>query len=390
MDKSNNNQLTLKEEKTIKKLKELKLYGQKLLWELNIPVDHGALWDIRGAIFFFHILRWNNRLCQQFVKSKMFNKFILNTKINLIVVDHIVQECFSMSTALLKYSPIIIQYSNWPICDVYSSSFNVELIPSAYPVTGTFYSPKDLKNFFIPNQFYASIGHKNIKLNNLEKKRLFYAGRSEFLLEPIKPISNRIKHFEFPEINWEEIDKRKFILISFGSIAKVKYMPKYLLKIFLKTFGSSPYLIIWQTNSPIKQILNKEINLPLNIKIIKWAPIKLLLAHPNLKYSILHGGINTLNEAIMFGKPILGIPLQGDQPSNLQRLVDLGMAELISIKNIWLGELIVKMSNLELNYNNYLKRALKISKMIKTYRKMHQNQQNFWLKWAYRKIIIII
>jgi UDP:flavonoid glycosyltransferase YjiC (YdhE family) len=34
------------------------------------------------------------------------------------------------------------------------------------------------------------------------------------------------------------------------------------------------------------------------------------LAHPNLRYSILHGGVNTLNEALMFGKPILGLPLQ--------------------------------------------------------------------------------
>jgi len=57
-------------------------------------------------------------------------------------------------------------------------------------------------------------------------------------------------------------------------------MPKILLNIFLNTFSTSSHLIIWQTNSPIKEIINENItntNLPLNIQIVKWAPIKLLL-----------------------------------------------------------------------------------------------------------------
>uniref|UniRef100_A0A914NA68 glucuronosyltransferase n=1 Tax=Meloidogyne incognita TaxID=6306 RepID=A0A914NA68_MELIC len=392
-----------------------------------------------------------------------------------------------MSAALLK-APVTIQYSNWPICDVYSSAFNLELLPSAYPVTGTYFSPKDLQNFWIrlrntlwllvifigrgiqgyfANKFYSSIGYKNLKLQNVERRYLLYAGRSEFITEPIKPINNRIKHFgcsncgdaddyknifenyfiknkstfncqsfnsttnlnlnnylkqsdncknkkinknnftnikfqinstqiekykkiklEFSNIDWELIEKRSFVLVSFGSIAKVEYMPKILLNIFLNTFSTSSHLIIWQTNSPIKEIINENItntNLPLNIQIVKWAPIKLLLAHPNLKYAILHGGVNTLNEALMFGKPILGIPLQGDQPSNLQRLVDLGMAELVTIRNVWGGQLNNKMSKLESEYPKYLKRAIKISEMIKDYRKSHSDQQNFWLKWALRK-----
>ena len=34
------------------------------------------------------------------------------------------------------------------------------------------------------------------------------------------------------------------------------------------------------------------------------------LAHRNLQYVIVHGGINTINELMLFGVPILGIPLQ--------------------------------------------------------------------------------
>lgn len=40
------------------------------------------------------------------------------------------------------------------------------------------------------------------------------------------------------------------------------------------------------------------------------------LAHKNLKFAILHGGINTLNEVLMFGVPVLGVPLQVNKVGN--------------------------------------------------------------------------
>lgn len=45
-----------------------------------------------------------------------------------------------------------------------------------------------------------------------------------------------------------------------------------------------------------------------------------------MKLFISHGGISGLYEAIDAGIPVLGFPLFGDQPRNIDHLVNAGMA----------------------------------------------------------------
>ena len=108
-----------------------------------------------------------------------------------------------------------------------------------------------------------------------------------------------------------------------------------------------------------------------------------------------------MNEALMFGKPILGLPLQvndkngnrlnllifkGDQPSNLQRLVDLGMAEVLDIRDVWAGHLEGRMAKLAADYDKYAERAAKVASMMNFHRReLGGGQQNFWLHWAVKK-----
>uniref|UniRef100_A0A915D6X5 glucuronosyltransferase n=1 Tax=Ditylenchus dipsaci TaxID=166011 RepID=A0A915D6X5_9BILA len=195
----------------------------------------------------------------------------------------------------------------------------------------------------------------------------------------------------FPDLDLDLLEHHKFILVSFGSVAKVEFMPEALLDIFLTTFGNSSFVVLWQTNSPAEVMRKclKGRKVAKNVHLMRWAPIKVLLAHKNLHYSILHGGINTVNEVLMFGVPVLGIPLQGDQPSNLQRLVELGVGEVLDIRSIWRGELTLKMRNLEHKYKLFSKRAKKIASMVNMHRKelstnQRQTTQKFWLHWAER------
>ncbi|KAL3105419.1 hypothetical protein niasHT_025783 [Heterodera trifolii] len=323
-------------------------------------------------------------------------------------------------------------------------------------------------------RFFASLemfyGHRGVRLEQAEAAHLFYAGRGEFIAEPIRPISNRIKHFgcakcqsetrkmgqsksrgidtkkseqsekgqkldwpntttkatawreeaafecengtnsdgqrvklerhlvsvspnirqQFTRIDWEEIERSPFVLVSFGSIAKVEFMPEELFRSFLRAFSNfSSVIFLWQTNSEPNAILadKKCQKLPKNVRLVRWAPIKILLAHPNLHYAILHGGVNTVNEALIYGgRPIVGLPLQGDQPSNLQRLVDLGMAVQLDIGQVWDGQLSAKMAFIEQNYASFSRRAQQISAMVRTYRNgIGAVQQNFWLRWAANK-----
>lgn len=54
------------------------------------------------------------------------------------------------------------------------------------------------------------------------------------------------------------------------------------------------------------------------IIVQSWLPQQSILAHPNVKLFISHGGGLSTAEAIYFGKPILGIPVFGDQHMNMK------------------------------------------------------------------------
>jgi glucuronosyltransferase len=162
-------------------------------------------------------------------------------------------------------------------------------------------------------------------------------------------------------------------------------MPEHLLEEFLHTFTAIPSIrFIWQTNSDPAELIGKR-KIPGNLIPLQWAPIKSLMAHPNLHFVILHGGINTVNELLFFGVPALGVPLQGDQLSNIQRLVELGVAEMATIRELHQpGMFLQKLLHLESNLPLLKKRAQKVSAMVTHHRELNANSQNFWLHWAQR------
>lgn len=47
--------------------------------------------------------------------------------------------------------------------------------------------------------------------------------------------------------------------------------------------------------------------------IRKWLPQDDILAHDNVKLFVTHGGLLSCTESILRGKPIVGIPIFGDQ-----------------------------------------------------------------------------
>lgn len=47
--------------------------------------------------------------------------------------------------------------------------------------------------------------------------------------------------------------------------------------------------------------------------------ILFILAHPNVKIFITHGGLLSTMESLQFGIPLIAIPVFGDQPSNARR-----------------------------------------------------------------------
>ncbi|WKX92455.1 hypothetical protein Q1695_010465 [Nippostrongylus brasiliensis] len=473
---------------------ELMRNAGSLLWQQNVPTDFDRPWDLRGTFSFFKMLERHQTYCEKMLDDQRFLQHLSTQRVDVVVLDHFLQECMGGLTYLLNTS--VVQFSNWPIADGYITSLNVPANPSAVPKTGTpftglgmtfgervtnwlFHSVIVITRYiqvYVLERMFTRKGFPEVEIIRSEAERAIYAGRSEFLFDVVRPINNRVKHFgsiskmqpadyvtvlpeatsvgdqceksncgtvsasaslfeqnssnnsisdlplsicncsetkaatrtrtqpelyqevtaavarerflsitkQFPELNWPSLVEKPFILVSFGSVAQAHYMPMELAEMLLDTFSRSPYTVIWQTNSAFESLLwAKNIVVPANVVISHWVPVKEMLAHPNLQYLICHGGINTINELLLFGVPVLGVHLQGDQGSNLRRLVDLGAAEMLSMGEISRGALLPAMRQFERNLDRYWKRAGQLSQMLHSYRRFHSKRQEFWIDWSF-------
>jgi len=85
-----------------------------------------------------------------------------------------------------------------------------------------------------------------------------------------------------------------------GSALKGARMPKKYQLLFMNAFAQLKYKVVW------KWEIGSMDDLPSNVKLSDWLPQQDLLAHPNVKLFITHGGFGSITEAGV----ILNIPQQ--------------------------------------------------------------------------------
>ncbi|XP_062549713.1 UDP-glycosyltransferase UGT5-like [Armigeres subalbatus] len=130
-------------------------------------------------------------------------------------------------------------------------------------------------------------------------------------IRKIQPLPEDLKQF---------LDEAPFGVIYFcmGSHIQSKHFPRNKRDIFLKVFSKLKQKVLWKyEDSSIQDV-------PRNVLIRSWMPQNDILAHPNVKMFITHGGLLGTMEALYHGKPIIGIPIFGDQLMNVEKAVRSG------------------------------------------------------------------
>lgn len=87
----------------------------------------------------------------------------------------------------------------------------------------------------------------------------------------------------------------------------------------MKTFAKLPYKVLWKFEDD--QLEGK----PENVEINKWLPQQDVLRHPNIKLFITQAGLQSTEEALTNGIPLLAIPFMGDQHFNSKCIENLGV-----------------------------------------------------------------
>ncbi|XP_030764393.1 UDP-glucuronosyltransferase 2C1-like isoform X3 [Sitophilus oryzae] len=109
------------------------------------------------------------------------------------------------------------------------------------------------------------------------------------------------------------------IYFSMGSNLKSKLMPAERKKMILNVLGRLKQKVIWKFEEELP-------GKPDNVLIKNWLPQQDILAHPNIKLFITHGGLLSTTETVYHGVPILAIPVFGDQPGNAEKAQYAGYA----------------------------------------------------------------
>ncbi|XP_063834078.1 UDP-glucosyltransferase 2-like [Ostrinia nubilalis] len=109
--------------------------------------------------------------------------------------------------------------------------------------------------------------------------------------------------------------KHGVIYISYGTNVKPSLLPPEKIKIMVNVMSKLKYDVLWKWDKEDMEGKSE------NIKLAKWLPQSDLLRHPNIKLFITQGGLQSTDEAINAGVPLIGIPMLADQWYNVEKYV---------------------------------------------------------------------
>ncbi|KAL0860384.1 hypothetical protein ABMA27_009783 [Loxostege sticticalis] len=135
---------------------------------------------------------------------------------------------------------------------------------------------------------------------------------------------------ELPTDLQEYLDSSKngVIYVSFGSNVDPAFFPPETIQLLVNVFSKLPYDVLFKWN------LDELPGRTPNIRISKWLPQSDLLRHPKIKLFITQCGLQSTDEAITAGVPLLGIPIVADQEYNSEQYLYHGIGVIVDIGTI--------------------------------------------------------
>jgi glucuronosyltransferase len=109
------------------------------------------------------------------------------------------------------------------------------------------------------------------------------------------------------------------VVMSLGSKADTRSLDRVTVAKFMSAFNMTDLNVIWKSHKSGQTA-------PANVMVHEWLPLADVLAHPNVKVLITHGGLLTAYEAIDRQVPMIVFPLAYDQGANARMLVHKGVA----------------------------------------------------------------
>ncbi|CAL7945096.1 unnamed protein product [Xylocopa violacea] len=118
-----------------------------------------------------------------------------------------------------------------------------------------------------------------------------------------------------------------FIYFCMGTNVRFLDLTDEIQQIFYDVFADLPYKIVWK----IDELPSRKLN---NVYASPWLPQQNILAHPNIKLYMYHGGAMSTQEAIHYIVPVLGFPVLSDQEFQLKKLMSFGVGKRLYLETL--------------------------------------------------------
>lgn len=189
-------------------------------------------------------------------------------------------------------------------------------------------------------------------------------------VQPARPLPKDLQDFM-------DSAKDGVVLFSMGSIIKSTDWPEEKRQALVNSFKKLKQKVLWKYESDVLP------NKPDNVMISPWIPQRDILAHPNVKLFITHGGLLGTSEALVEGVPVLGLPIFGDQKMNMAKAVTREYGQAVYFNDITEEKLDNALNEL-LNNPKYLENAKVMSNRFNDRPMTPQESVVFWTEYAHR------
>ncbi|XP_075217447.1 UDP-glucosyltransferase 2-like [Lycorma delicatula] len=315
----------------------------------NVTADY-SLKNFRNSIDFMQfIYDYSYKICEAIFKEKQIQDMINSTSdYDLVITELFGSDCFTAFAYQYKVPLITIvttigfPWTHKRIANPDNPSYianyffpvkkNMNLYDRFINTATTllanigYYYMSDIPSYKLTKKYF---GESLPPLYEIYKNTSLIMTNSHYSFRQVQPfLPNFIEiggiHLKepkpLPKDLKELLDKSSqgFIVLSLGSMLRCSTLPKHVINAFIKTFSKLPYLVLWKIEDDLP-------SLPQNVITKKWLPVNDVLAHPNVKLLIMHGGMATTIEVINAGVPVVGIPMFADQSGNVKSVVNKGI-----------------------------------------------------------------
>ncbi|KAJ0171762.1 hypothetical protein K1T71_012525 [Dendrolimus kikuchii] len=353
------------------------------------------IWNLFAYVFYEQL---KSNEVSKLIKNK-------NQKFDLLILESIVRPAISLRHV---YKVPVILFSSLGVLDETNILFGAVRHPLLYP---TFYRERvyNLTLFEKIEQLYKHYIFEDLIRNKKETENRLMR---DYFGPDIPTISELQNHVDLLFVNTHPIwndnrpvppnvvylgglhmpvqrelpkdlksfldsSKHGVIYMSFGTNVKPSLLPSEKIQMVNKVFSQLPYDILWKYD--LDELPGKS----KNVKLVKWVPQSDLLRHTKIKLFITQGGLQSTDEAIVAGVPLIGMPMIADQWFNVEKYVRHGIGMKMEFKTL-AEEQLLNGINETINNESYRRNALRLKKIYNDQPQTSLERAIWWTEYVLR------